>query len=464
MSSKLKGCGVDVKGRKGFKSKRSMSHKRQCIGVVAKSCDSKEDLNNKAMMQRSHRRRRSEETVESIREYDNLWHIDSRSHESVEQRAERLRKSRRRETKRYHSEFVGLRQVSGGKCGMCGCEYLSSGSNSGFSGCCQRGRGQQFALEPLPDNIRLLMIDNTESYSRASSSYNNVFCLGATGIENNSTHGWERRRGDHSATLNGRTYHFLPVASDSTDPSGGLSYFTFDVRSSMIKHADLVNRSDSGRIYDTLKPDLLEVIYDDLCGANHLVRDVRCAGAGMEKIDLDDSDVVVDFIAKINEKMEFLEVGQITSDSETENRVVIYQLKGSKYYRSIPLTDHLLEPLCYPLLFCCGEYGWGVDDKKKLSYMDYLRCRMLMPEYVDKEHSELLCAMTKTGKLIPCNRFQVAARLGCCYLVDMMSRALDFRLEYVRRNQQSIFGGLPVPSKRDDDISGCEPETETNER
>jgi len=42
--------------------------------------------------------------------------------------------------------------------------------------------------------------------------------------------GWQRGfRGDHCVTLHGRTYHYLP-GSRSHNPSGGLSYFVFDVR------------------------------------------------------------------------------------------------------------------------------------------------------------------------------------------------------------------------------------------
>ena len=56
---------------------------------------------------------------------------------------------------------------------------------------------------------------------------------------------------------------------------------------------------------------------------------------------------------------------------------------------------------------------------------------------------------------MPTNRFQRNSRLGQIYLVDQMSRAIDFRLDYHRNSEGHIFGGQsrssPVADDSDDE-------------
>jgi hypothetical protein len=42
---------------------------------------------------------------------------------------------------------------------------------------------------------------------------------------------------------------------------------------------------------------------------------------------------------------------------------------------------------------------------------------------------------------VPVSRFQIAARVMSVYLVDMVSRAVDFHLAYIKSHQANIFGG-----------------------
>ena len=72
----------------------------------------------------------------------------------------------------------------------------------------------------------------------------------ATGVENETNKGgWQRGfRGDHCVTLHGRTYHYLP-GSRSHNPSGGLSYFVFDVPVAyehLNQHATRINHGGQG--------------------------------------------------------------------------------------------------------------------------------------------------------------------------------------------------------------------------
>ena len=46
----------------------------------------------------------------------------------------------------------------------------------------------------------------------------------------------------------------------------------------------------------------------------------------------------------------------------------------------------------------------------------------------------------KKGKLVSVNRFQLMSRLGQTYLVDNVSRAIDFRLAWHKNHQEDVFG------------------------
>ena len=71
----------------------------------------------------------------------------------------------------------------------------------------------------------------------------------------------------------------------------------------------------------------------------------------------------------------------------------------------------------------------------KIPFMKYLASRILMPE---KE----LFATTVKGRVINVNRFQLLARLTQYYIVESVSRAIDYRLEWFRNNKSTIFGEI----------------------
>jgi hypothetical protein len=86
---------------------------------------------------------------------------------------------------------------------------------------------QNFLLQPLSKTFFDEVIEDS-SFGRLSSTYNNMLSLSAVGVSNEAGGGWERRNGDHSVTLNGRTFTYIPKAGNGAVPSGGISYFTFD--------------------------------------------------------------------------------------------------------------------------------------------------------------------------------------------------------------------------------------------
>jgi hypothetical protein len=175
------------------------------------------------------------------------------------------------------------------------------------------------------------------------------------------------------------------------------------------------------------------------------------------------------------------DVSSISIDRISGNHVLRVREKGNPSGTQIPCDSEMFEPLAYPVLFPHGETGWGKSFKigklrdgtpcQKINFMDYLASRMLMPEKHRNEHfrngemspEELadphfgkfgqICTQIDTGRTFfnPSNRFERFSRLGQTFLVDQMSRAIDFRLSYLKNMQDHIFGGEPRSNNLDDD-------------
>ena len=260
--------------------------------------------------------------------------------------------------------------------------------------------------------------------------------MGATGVENGRDGGFEHdMHGAHAVKLNGRTYHFFPTATNSTtEPSGGLSYFTFDAQAAMILHANSepgTNGIGTERVNDIL---LLQ-LFAEMMQHNPLCQELEQIGRHV--VTTTDRNLLAD----INASMTYFEVAQITDDSPTGNRCIRIKLRGSASTSTIQMTSGFLEPVSYPLFFPYGEKGWSADIKDSLTFMSYLASRILMPEY-NADGTPFTCPSLKDPNIrIHCNRFQAAARLKQVYLVDMVSRAIDYRLKWNTNNQDVIFGG-----------------------
>ena len=214
-------------------------------------------------------------------------------------------------------------------------------------------------------------------------------------------------------------------------------------------------------------------------------------------------------IPQLNRATVEFDVSSISIDRATGNHVLRVTLKGNRGSSTIDSLSVLFEPIGYPLLFPHGEIGWGRQHKDghnpdgspcfKISFLDYLASRMLMPELSirtvptdprhrlledgeiisDPELRQLLpdgygpdsdpdwetelaqgrfgkvCVQLDTNRpfFYPASRFDRFSRLGQVYLVDQMSRAIDFRMDNLRRLQDHIFGGRLREPAIDDDSS-----------
>jgi hypothetical protein len=274
-------------------------------------------------------------------------------------------------------------------------------------------------LEPLDDVILEAIKSNHFNFSRNSSTYNNILSFGATGVENDKGGGWMKVKGNHSAKINGRTYHTMHKA-ESADPSGGISYFTFDLPTDVQNHAATIN-SRVKSVKDRVEEGLLVSIFKRMKVINPIAQELAEFGAAAEKMDIGEDRAAPELYARLNNHASYLEVAQITNCNERFNRVVTVKLRGGGG-STIPLTSSVLETICYPLFFNRGELGWGEEMRSIVSFTDYIASRILKPDVCSDGSVLQLPSKADPKILLPANRFQAMARLGSVYIVDMCSR------------------------------------------
>ena len=67
-----------------------------------------------------------------------------------------------------------------------------------------------YQLTQMTEVMHKVMVDGMQSFSRLSSTYNNLLAMGAVGVQNDHGGRYENRVGDHCVTICGRTYSFMP--------------------------------------------------------------------------------------------------------------------------------------------------------------------------------------------------------------------------------------------------------------
>lgn len=232
-----------------------------------------------------------------------------------------------------------------------------------------------------------------------------------------------------------------------------MQYFTFDAAQTQLEaHVESINPATQRHM--KMKAAYLKTLYDEQKLTNQLVIDCELVGNVVNEADLTAEDVadanaVTVVKAIINTKTCAFDVAAITSDATTGDRIVTYKLKSCDKASYIPSTHELFEPLSYLLLFPCGERGWGSDIAKSFPFSKYLCARMLAGEQgarLDLTVKNPLRVWNKARTRQLCvNRFQLMSRLGQLYLVDMTSRAIDFRLHWQKTHETYMFGGIPRP-------------------
>lgn len=157
--------------------------------------------------------------------------------------------------------------------------------------------------------------------------------------------------------------------------------------------------------------------------------------------------------ASINSRTELLEVGHIVSDTASGNLSFDFKLKGKTH--TVETHDKRAEGLLYPILFPYGEDGWDRKDKGGTEYMQYMLNRLMMPEqdpwteYIAHledgtpytAYKNRWSMMNKDNTmLLSFNRFDYFARLSQYYMVEGVSRAIDYRLNWMKTHAETIYG------------------------
>jgi hypothetical protein len=101
--------------------------------------------------------------------------------------------------------------------------------------------------------------------------------------------------------------------------------------------------------------------------------------------------------------------------------------------QSISAISRLWEPLAYPLLFPHGTLGWGVVDTQN-------RFQQEIENGADDMHEQIATRqiMYYRARLLREERFRIFGKLTNEYAVDMLTRNLEMRLNYIRINQMRL--------------------------
>ena len=323
-----------------------------------------------------------------------------------------------RNRKRLTFDFVWNKE-----CKYCGCFWLSCMSKEECKLCCFDGKlKEKFLLNPIPNVFLTLLLDNVKHFKVSSLYYNTRLSLAITGIDNGGA--WIHQFGDHACKLRGRTYHLLP---DTSRSSNGINHFTFHASESVSMNGVPL------AVENMMNPIFMATISNMLQQYNTYVRD--CVQVGNNINNNDEINVTLE---ELNSRTQVFDVGQFTSDINEGNRVVRYKLKNDvDRFHQKPALSKFTEPLSYVLLFIHGESGWGISTKQICNLGNYLRLRLLRPERnIDGNYIE---AWSHDGsRKVRLNRFQLMPQLAQAYLVDQVSRWIDFKLDYEKRRNQNL--------------------------
>jgi hypothetical protein len=364
----------------------------------------------------------------------------------------------------HNQRFLPIQQIwdDENPCGYCYAVYLKSVPKSARKRCCNNGAylmsDSNFPkMEMLPESLKWLCLERGEHFGKLSAKYNNILSIASTGVENDKGGGYEKIMGDSAVKMNGRSYHFL---NTSARKLSGINYYTFDGLEDAKSHANLLNAGRDDRYKKKLEIGFLTTIFQELKEINPFAQELQWIGRGLKRhLQQQNSIINVDEVhhltASINVQTSTMEVGCMLSDESEGNIVYKFNVKGMSH--TISSASDVVEPLCYVLLFPFAEKGWSREISKSVGFMSYMCSRFKMPERTyassfdplfnndldfasDNPHGLLRQWNKHETKLLAANRFQLMTRLSQYYLVEQLSRALDFKLQWHKKNKGYIFG------------------------
>ncbi len=313
-------------------------------------------------------------------------------------------------------------------------------------------------------------------FANSSAVYNRILSIGSTFIDNGRGNQAERINGHSCVVINGVINYYLPPNIQFV--RGGINYFTFDdeAKDRIIAHAESINDNQSAtsrRIHgQKVKLSFLEALYIVLRENHSFCEELRWIGEEAAKYEMlvtpaqaamiinkapFDAAVAHEQVrqleATIRHKTEFLEVAAFSADSIQENRTYYIKLKNKT--RFLQMYDKEVEGLMYPLFFTHNENGFNYHQRKQLPFNQYLVARILQPEpdwvspFPSVPVAAVVPAAVSPGVTVAAssfnskactNRFQLFSRLSQYYIVEGYTRAIDYRLKYLRKINKKILG------------------------
>ena len=243
---------------------------------------------------------------------------------------------------------------------------------------------------------------------------------------------WITPHGSTAITLHGQPCHFLSTNGDS---KGAIEYFTHQ----NLDEAIIQNVPEN--IYKLMNAEIYKIISDELRCHNPWVQDCVSVGEYVRKnADKENNDYM---LRQMNSRSSKFDVGSLSTINPTGNRSIVYVIKDEQNREEFRIDSglsNLLEPLGYPLFFVNGENGWSwKHDRKIIDLRSYICSKIFIPE--KDEHNNFILRRNKLNtKDLKVNRFNICCKLLQQYLCDMVSRLEDFRLKFIERKNQQLFG------------------------
>ena len=298
------------------------------------------------------------------------------------------------------------------RCPTCRIELLT-GENAGF--CCGTNGNRFIAVPPLPDlPIEFNVFLHSRDISKLSRKLNLIFSFAAM----ESSHTFPSPGNPSFIAVAGRVYHRIRPGPEDNNAVRWMLYDGFEdssiphrmqarevplswvhaLRASLSQHNPFVSKVLSLRNLQIQDP-------GEFGSASIVVEDSGCA------------------------EIAAVMCYENTLRSEIRSRSLIISTINNRV-QSIETVSRLWEPMAYPLLFPHGTLGWGIKPLTRDTFL-------IAPDGADSDAATTQIWHYR-ARLLREPRFQIFGRLTNEYAVDMFTRELDARLEYIRSNQERL--------------------------
>lgn len=305
------------------------------------------------------------------------------------------------------------------------CRYchvdLLTGESAGF--CCgTKGKYANVppALPPLPDEYNTFL--NHPHVSSLSRLLNLTFSFAS--LESSQEFPPIPARGPGFLAMAGRLYH--RIRADHQDSAiRWLLYDGFANDNIPYANTEWAKKLPSSWI-NAVQNALLEV--------NPFARALLYL-AGVDPVNCPTAHICLDPGGSGNEIAAIMNYDNTSLGSINTRQSIVVRYDGN--YQTITAISRLWEPLVYPLLFPHGTLGWGVVG----SQTDFDEGEMLDDAQV-VEIPALGCGrqiMFYRARILRESRFRIFGKLTNEYAVDMLTRNLETRLNYIRTNQKRVM-------------------------